>query len=107
MRERGMATASLSPHLVFSFKISPVMQNSSVASRLALNLSSAALRALKIGKEVKLSLCPSSTEAQAVFRIIEDSGRPNYDHPVIPVILIEATEGSNHCEAMGNTIKLK
>lgn len=106
MRERGMATATLSPHLVLIFNLT-LMQNSSVAQRLSINLSSAALRALKIGKEVHLSLCPSSTETQAVFRIIEDSGRPNYDHPVIPVILIEATEGSNHCEAMGNTIKLK
>jgi len=102
-----MATASLSPHLVIHHQSHPIMQNSSIASRLALNLSSAALRALKIGKDVNLSLCPSSTETQAVFRVIKDSGKPDYEHPVIPVILQEAAEDNNHCEAMGNTIKLK
>ena len=83
------------------------MQNRSVAERLELNLMSCALRALTIGKDVNLSLCPSSTEIKAVFRIVGDNGKPNYDHPVIGVLLTEAAEGSNHCEAMGNAITLK
>ncbi len=83
------------------------MQNESVTRRMHLNLGSAALNALTIGKQVRLSLCPKSSWAVAVFRLIGDDAKPNYSHPVIEEILKQAAAESKHVTCEGNKLLLK
>jgi hypothetical protein len=72
-----------------------------------INLASAAIDALTLGKEIRLSVSNKSTHDTALFRVINQNGKPDYEHPAIPLVLAQAAAKSNHVIHEGNTLKLK
>ena len=82
------------------------MNSTPIAMKMAHRLRTAALFALTDGKSVKLGLCPKSTATTAIFRIVNDNGKPDYDHPVIAEIVEYAAIHRKGVKAEGNTLTL-
>ena len=82
------------------------MNNTAIAMKMAHRLRSAALFALTDGESVKIGLCPKSTQTTAIFRIVKDNGKPDYNHPVIAEIVEYAAEHRKGVKANGNTLTL-
>lgn len=71
------------------------------------NLASAAINALDLGREIRLSVCPKSVIDRCVFRVINQNGKPDYDHPAIAIVLDQVAAKSNHVAREGNALILK
>jgi hypothetical protein len=81
------------------------MNGKSIAMKLPHRLRTAALFAIKDGESVGLGVCPKSTAEKAVFRIVGDNGKPDYNHPVIAEILEYTAKHRKGVTADGNTLK--